>query len=114
MSQAKLEGGPPASVGFPLIRVVSVRKVYRMGEQELKALDGVTLDIKHGEFVAIMGSSGSGKSTMMNLIGALDVPTSGQLFIDGRDVSTHADNSTGRVSAGADCVRQSGSRSAGL
>jgi putative ABC transport system ATP-binding protein len=59
-----------------------------MGEQELNALDGVSLDIREGEFVAIMGSSGSGKSTMMNLIGALDVPTSGELRIDGREIST--------------------------
>jgi putative ABC transport system ATP-binding protein len=58
-----------------------------MGDQTVRALDNVSLEIAEGEFVAIMGPSGSGKSTMMNLIGALDVPTSGTLSIDGRDIS---------------------------
>jgi len=70
-----------------LIRASEVSKVYAMGEQKVKALDHVTLDIAEGDFVAIMGPSGSGKSTMMNLIGALDVPTSGGLEIDGRDIA---------------------------
>jgi putative ABC transport system ATP-binding protein len=72
----------------PLISARSVSKIYRMGEQTLRALDDVSLDVAAGEFVAIMGPSGSGKSTMMNLIGALDVPTQGTLLIDGRDVTT--------------------------
>jgi putative ABC transport system ATP-binding protein len=58
-----------------------------MGDQEVRALDGVTLDIFPGEFVAIMGPSGSGKSSLMNLIGALDRPTSGQMLINGRSLS---------------------------
>ena len=62
-------------------------KIYTMGDQTVRALDNVSLEIAEGEFVAIMGPSGSGKSTMMNLIGALDVPTSGTLSIDGRDIS---------------------------
>jgi putative ABC transport system ATP-binding protein len=70
----------------PLIRAQDVCKIYQMGEQTVRALDGVSLDIAEGEFVAIMGASGSGKSTMMNLIGALDRPTSGTLSIDGRDI----------------------------
>jgi putative ABC transport system ATP-binding protein len=72
----------------PLISAVGLSKVYRMGEQTVRALDDVSLNIEAGDYVAIMGASGSGKSTMMNLIGALDVPTSGSLSIGGRDIST--------------------------
>ncbi len=70
-----------------IIQARDVVKLYTIGDQELRALDGVTLDIEAGDFVAIMGASGSGKSTMMNLIGGLDTPTSGSLSIDGRDIS---------------------------
>jgi putative ABC transport system ATP-binding protein len=77
--------GAPA-LGPPLISARDLTKVYRIGEQDLVALDHVTLDIATGDFVAIMGPSGSGKSTMMNLIGALDVPSSGSLVLDGRDI----------------------------
>ena len=70
-----------------LISARDVSKIYTMGDQTVRALDNVSLEIAEGEFVAIMGPSGSGKSTMMNLIGALDVPTSGTLSIDGRDIS---------------------------
>jgi putative ABC transport system ATP-binding protein len=70
-----------------LIEVRDLVKVYKMGGQELRALDGVSLTIELGEFVAIMGSSGSGKSTLMNVIGCLDRPTSGQYLLHGDDVS---------------------------
>jgi putative ABC transport system ATP-binding protein len=70
-----------------LIRARDISKVYVMGEQTVRALDGVSLDIPDGDFVAIMGASGSGKSTMMNRIGALDRPTSGTLEIDGRNIA---------------------------
>ncbi len=69
-----------------LITATDIERTYVMGSERVKALDGVSLTIAEGEFVAIMGPSGSGKSTMMNLIGALDVPTSGTLSIDGRDI----------------------------
>ena len=87
--RAKLDDVGAASkrdASQPLISAKAVSKIYDMGEQKVRALDGVSLDIADGEFVAIMGASGSGKSTMMNLIGALDRPTSGTLTIDGRDI----------------------------
>ncbi len=85
--QAKREAKPAGNPAQKaLIRAEDVTKVYAMGEQTVRALDGVTLEIAEGDFVAIMGTSGSGKSTMMNLIGALDVPTTGTMFIDGRDI----------------------------
>ncbi|MFM7084952.1 MAG: ABC transporter ATP-binding protein [Hyphomicrobium sp.] len=72
----------------PIIKAMDVTKVYTMGEQQISALDHVSMEIQSGDFVAIMGSSGSGKSTMMNLIGCLDKPTSGALELDGQDIST--------------------------
>ncbi|MEZ5938203.1 MAG: ABC transporter ATP-binding protein [Hyphomonadaceae bacterium] len=71
----------------PLISCRNLTKTYRMGDLEVHALRGVSLDINAGEFVAIMGPSGSGKSTLMNLIGALDRPTSGEMWINGRELS---------------------------
>lgn len=70
-----------------VIRLQDVRRYYVMGDFVVKALDGVSVDIKRGEFTSIMGPSGSGKSTMMNLIGCLDTPTSGLIDIDGEDTS---------------------------
>ena len=70
-----------------VIRLEDVTRYYLMGEFIVKALDGVSIDIKRGEFTAIMGPSGSGKSTMMNLIGCLDTPTSGLIDIDGENTA---------------------------
>ncbi|MCY0892158.1 MAG: ABC transporter ATP-binding protein, partial [Acidibacillus sp.] len=73
---------------IPLIFMQQVVREYQVGGQVMRALNGVDLVIDHGEFVAIMGPSGSGKSTTMNLIGCLDIPTSGEYAIDGHLVST--------------------------
>ncbi|MGZ3424784.1 MAG: ABC transporter ATP-binding protein [Polyangiales bacterium] len=80
-----------------LVRIEDMVKIYRMGDQELRALDGVSLSIDEGEFVAIMGSSGSGKSTLMNMIGCLDRPTSGKYFLAGKDVSKMSVNEQAEV-----------------
>lgn len=75
-----------------LIKVEDLCKIYNPGENEVRALDHVNLEIEKGEFVAIIGQSGSGKSTFMNMLGCLDVPTSGRYFLNGTDVSTMKDN----------------------
>jgi putative ABC transport system ATP-binding protein len=76
------------NMDMPLIRLSDVSKVYHLESGDFTALNHVSLDIQENEFVAIMGPSGSGKSTIMNQLGILDVPTSGKLLIDGRDVAT--------------------------
>ncbi len=76
--------------GEAVLRVVDVHKYYDLGETRVHALRGVNSQINRGEFVAIMGASGSGKSTFMNILGCLDKPTSGQYFLDDIDVSQHS------------------------
>ena len=78
--------------GDPVLRLEDVTKIYRMGSVEVAALNGVSLEISAGEMVSIMGPSGSGKSTLMNVIGCLDVPTSGKYYLDGADVGSLSDN----------------------
>lgn len=80
-----------------LIKVEDLCKIYNPGENEVRALDHVNLEIQTGEFVAIIGQSGSGKSTFMNMLGCLDVPTSGKYFLNGTDVSTMKDNELSEV-----------------
>ena len=70
-----------------LIELKDIVKIYRMGDQELRALDGINLSVETGEFMSIMGASGSGKSTLMNLMGCLDRPTSGSYLLNGEEVS---------------------------
>ena len=70
-----------------MIEIRDLRKIYSAGEEPVAALDGVSLKIDNGEFVAIMGASGSGKSTMLNILGCLDVPTSGSYLLDGVEVA---------------------------
>ena len=71
----------------PVIELHEVWKIYQMGEVEVQALRGISMTIKQGEFVAIMGPSGSGKSTCVNMVGCLDVPSKGTVFLDAQDIS---------------------------
>jgi len=80
-----------------IIEVVNAKKTYMMGEFEVVALNGITLNIKKGEFVAIMGPSGSGKTTLLNLIGALDRPSDGNILIDGVDISELDDDELAKL-----------------
>ena len=70
-----------------ILRVEGLEKIYHVGEQEVRALDGLDLTIKKGEYVAIMGPSGSGKSTLMNILGCLDTPSAGKYILNGEDVT---------------------------
>ncbi|MGN6391116.1 MAG: ABC transporter ATP-binding protein [Gemmatimonadales bacterium] len=80
-----------------IIRIRDLARDYRMGEELIQALRGVTLDIRRNEYVAIMGPSGSGKSTMMNLLGCLDTPTAGEYWLNGEEVSRLSDDALARV-----------------
>ncbi len=75
-----------------IVEAINVKKTYMLGKVPVEALRGVNLKVETGDFVSILGPSGSGKSTMLNLIGALDKPTSGTLLIDGVDISKLNDN----------------------
>ncbi|NQU78773.1 ABC transporter ATP-binding protein [Candidatus Woesearchaeota archaeon] len=75
-----------------IIRLQSVWKIYNMGEVDVPALRDVSVDIEKGDFVAIIGASGSGKSTMMNLVGCLDIPTKGKIFLKSQDITSLAES----------------------
>ena len=81
----------------PLIEFRDVYKIYPMGDTEVRAIDGISMTVYPGEFLAIVGQSGSGKSTCMNIMGCLDVPTSGQYLLDGKDVSHMADDEQAEI-----------------
>ncbi|GAB1374705.1 MAG: ABC transporter ATP-binding protein [Bacteroidales bacterium] len=80
-----------------VINIKDIKKIYKVGNQEVRALDGVDLHIGRNEYVAIMGPSGSGKSTMMNILGCLDSPSSGQYILNGTDVSSMPDSQLAEV-----------------
>ncbi len=80
-----------------LIEIKDMYKIYNPGENEVRAIDGVNLTIEHGEFVAIIGQSGSGKSTLMNMLGLLDIPTSGTYTLDGVDVKDMTDDELSEI-----------------
>ena len=80
-----------------VIEISDVKKIYRMGEIQVPALNGVSMQVQPGEMVAITGPSGSGKSTLMNIIGCLDTPTSGSYLLDGIDVSKMSDDEQANV-----------------
>mgnify|MGYP000734146663 CR=1 FL=1 len=80
-----------------MIALTDIYKIYSDGDSEVRALDGISLSVQKGEFVAIVGSSGSGKSTCMNIIGCLDIPTSGTYCLNGVDVSTMGENDLAHI-----------------
>lgn len=81
----------------PLIEFRNIYKIYQMGDTEVHAIDGISMTVYKGEFLAIVGQSGSGKSTCMNIIGCLDVPTRGEYFLDGKDVSRMTDDEQAEI-----------------
>ena len=80
-----------------LIKLDDVWKVYKMGEVDVPALRGLDIDIKEGEFVTILGKSGSGKSTSLNMVGCLDIPTKGTVYLDGQDISKLDESELARI-----------------
>ena len=88
-NQAETAPAGGASVGQAVIRVEDIHKYYELGEARVHALRGVTVEVERGEFMAVMGASGSGKSTFMNILGCLDRPSSGRYLLEGVDVSRH-------------------------
>ncbi len=80
-----------------MIRLTTITRVYQMGDQEVRALNGINLDIQSGEYVSIMGPSGSGKSTLLNVVGLLDRPDSGRYELDGTDVTALSETEQARV-----------------
>jgi len=81
----------------PLLKLVNVSKVYRQDDHPIQAVKNINLKIKKGEFLAIMGPSGSGKSTLMHLVGCLDVPTSGQIILEGKNISQLSEEELAKI-----------------
>jgi putative ABC transport system ATP-binding protein len=85
------------SVGEPLIRLQGIAKHYQMGSETITALNGIDLEIARNEYIAFIGASGSGKSTMMNIVGCLDTPTLGKYFLNGKDVAGMSESELART-----------------
>ena len=83
--------------GKPIITMTDITKVYSIGGEEVRALDGANLTIREGEFVSIIGPSGSGKSTLMNIIGCLDVADSGEYILDGQSIEQYSEEELARI-----------------
>lgn len=88
---------PEMTLEMPMIRVRDLVKVYKMGKQDLKVLDGVSFDISKGDFIAILGPSGSGKSTLMNILGCIDVATSGEYVLDGKNIQARDEDELAQI-----------------
>jgi putative ABC transport system ATP-binding protein len=97
VSSSGLSRGKEAQVASPVIELEDICKVYKMGEVDVRALCGVSLNVETGEMMAVMGTSGSGKSTMMNIVGCLDQPTTGTYLLDGKDVSNLDDDQLAEI-----------------
>src|SRR5437867_6032990 len=82
---------------MPLVELRNVSKIYRLGEEEIRALDDVTLDIDGGEFISIIGPSGSGKSTLMHILGCLDSPSKGSIRLDGAEIGSSTARELARI-----------------
>jgi putative ABC transport system ATP-binding protein len=84
-------------MGKTVIKLVDVYKIYQMGNVQVNALNGLNLEVKEHEFIAVMGPSGSGKSTAVNLIGCLDIPTKGTVYLDGKDISKLSESDLAKI-----------------
>ncbi|WMJ78375.1 MULTISPECIES: ABC transporter ATP-binding protein [unclassified Sedimentibacter] len=80
-----------------MINLIDITKTYDMGSVQVQVLKGITLHVKEGEFLSIIGPSGSGKSTLMNMIGCLDVPTTGEYYLDGKEISTYNEKQLSKI-----------------
>lgn len=80
-----------------MLELRNIKKIYDMGSVKVEVLNGITLKVNQGEFLSVMGPSGSGKSTLMNMIGCLDIPTSGEYYLDGREISTYSERQLSKV-----------------